>query len=300
MALLLPTRKELVLLPEWYETNPDIESNLDAILTTSKTRGNRIPFGYKDYSTPEQKDYRPVEELICGLIQLLAETRYEGKRSLRDSLERCQKMAESVEGYEEYVTSLGGLSNIFTRLEKDLGISQKETTKERLSRIVKERRQKAIAENRSRPYHYAKPTQQKVDKQKELTRVNSEIKKLKEKERRLKIKAAKKARDLKLKKDPTRYKTSDTDNSTLEYVEPEVKSSKKVEAPAISVENLVDKYTKGLALGLNESTLMDMYKEIMENKDKFDKKRIVFLPTPRQYLFLSAPEDIVLYGGAAG
>lgn len=303
MAILLPTREELVLLPEWYEINPNIEEDLETLLTSRRPYRAKTPLGYVVTGDPSEVGFycEPVEQLLCGLIQLMKEFRYEKKRSLRDCLSRAQLMCSECDEIDYTISSQGGLSIILTRLEKELGLVEKDTSRERIPKLRQERMERLRAEGKARPYHFSTENKKKIEKQKELTKVNKELKRLKQEEKRLKVKAARKARDLKLRKDPTKYTTVDDEGKILAYEQGKAENrTQNADVPAVQTKNLVDIYLEGLSKGENESLLMEMYKEIMEKKDTMDKRRIVFLPTPRQYLFMSAPEDVVLYGGAAG
>jgi hypothetical protein len=61
----------------------------------------------------------------------------------------------------------------------------------------------------------------------------------------------------------------------------------------------VDNYLRALNQSASSEVLNDLYEMAMSEAANSSRK-IAFLPTPKQYDFISASEDIVLYGGAAG
>lgn len=289
---------------EWYEVNPDIEKDLEKLLTDTRRRVNNVPRGY--YLDEETNKCHPIPSMLKKLLMVLFDVRYSGARSLRDALQQVQKICEETPEVDYTLTTHGGLSNLLLRLEKDLNLSQKETTADRLKKI-KERRWKEAFEagRKSPPRCFTSKEKKKRATRKKLTSINEELKLVKQKEKRLKAAAARRARQLNLSKDPTKYDLVASDSADdpykLFYNEPEkpTKPEKPVEKVDES-ETVVAKYLRMLAEGATDSEAMAVYREIMEDRAKYEERAIAFLPTPRQYRFLSAPEDIVLYGGAAG
>ncbi len=288
----MSTRKYNDLFPEeWYTLNPDIEDKMDELLSKPRKRRAYVPRGYLE---GEKKVCYPVPGIITGLIRLLVDFRIHTSRSLRETQE-CLMQLERDNGIDDpNVISLGGVTQLFDRLERDLGISTKVTSQDRIKKRRLERLAEARAEGKNRPYAHSSKTKAKLDKQKRLTQTNKKLQEIEKERKRLQRQAARNARQLKLAHDPTKYVESKEDSSKLKY--------ETVEAPAIinPDESLIDTYMLGLQTGWAESKLSSIYEEIMDKKATFDKRKVLFLPTPRQYLFLSAPEDIVLYGGAAG
>lgn len=279
---------------EWYEMNPDIDSNVDVMFEKTKPKRVHVPRGY--VLDPEAKVCYPKPEMIKRFIEFMVDYRIKNSRSLRE-LQDCIYSAEKeiMDIEDPALISLGGVTQLFDRLEKELGIRQTEVSKERIKRIRVERAEKAKKLGKSRPYHYSSEMKKKVESQKRLTQANNKLKELEKERKKLKAKAARQARKLELQNDPTKYQEVE---GKLEYVE----DKPPMPAPAIIQPDtaLIDTYISGLQTGVEESTLSEIYQEILHNKERYDKKRVAFLPTPRQYLFLSSPEDIVLYGGAAG
>jgi len=114
----MDTSKEC-LLPEWYEVNPDIEENLKEVLSKPVSKRQKVSTGYS--WDGESRYCYPVEEAIVGIIKLLADTRYSDKKSLREAVDALKPILEDLD--LPPVTTAGGLSNLFTRMEGKLGIS---------------------------------------------------------------------------------------------------------------------------------------------------------------------------------
>ncbi len=283
---------------EWYEQNPDIETNLTKILEEPRKKRANAPRGYEE---GQGGMCYPNQKILCGLINLLAQYRVDANRTLRE----IQDLIYSLEldcGYEDpKVVSLGGISAMFDRLEKELGISVKETSKDRIAKQRKERMRKAKAAGKKQSYHLSGPVKKKLETQKRLTQANKELKRLEKERKRVQSTAVRNARKLDLQKNPTKYVESSEnpnevwyDNTTKVILPPPkeiIHNSDKL---------LIPRYMKGLQDFNSEEDLMELYKGIMDKKETFEKRTVAFLPTPRQYLFLAAPENVVLYGGAAG
>ena len=283
---------------EWYELNPDIEDNVDVMFTETKKRRVHVPRGYEER---ERKMCYPNPEIIKGLIKVMAKYRVDSSVSLREAQDLIYSVErEHTEG-DTKIISVGGVCTLFDRLEKELGISIKETYADKRAANRAKRVALANSEGRKRDYHVSTATRKKLEVQKRVTQANKDLAQLDVDRKRLQRLAARNAAKLKLKNNPTKYQEDPEDGNKLVYVDGKkhVKPTKKeiVHDPDL---NLVQKYMDGLAQAWDEHELLELYKEILRKKVKFDQRTIAFLPTPRQYLFLSAPEDIVLYGGAAG
>lgn len=295
-----------ILYPEFYEANPDdFEEKLVDLLTTPKTRNNKnTPRGWYPWNE-DTSSFEPCPEVLCGLIRLLYEFKYTGQRSIRECMSIANKLFDDTDGIDYQMTTQGGLSNMFHKFQRALGLTEHEVSRDRVNRIRTERKLKALAEGRKRPRHYSSAVKKKMAKRKQITAINEELKLLKQKERRLKAAAAKRARQLELSGDPTKLGDEYASATKLlglllSYV-PILAKPPKLEAPSIILpENLIEKYNKMLASGYSDEICMRIYREIIDGDHKYDQRQVAFLPTPRQYRFLAAPEDIVLYGGAAG
>jgi hypothetical protein len=297
-----------ILYPEFYEAALDaanFEESLVALLTTPKTRKNKnTPRGYYNWSNDDQC-YKPYPEVLCGLLKILYEFRYTGKRSIRDSLHQANVLFRESPGIEYDLTTVGGLSNLLLRLEQSLGLTQHETSVDRVKKVQKERWIRAKEEGKSRIYNYSSPQKKKIAKRKQLTATVEELRLLKAKEKRLKAKAARQAFKLRLSGDPTKlggeYRSAYKVLELLVSYVPDLVKPPKLGAPSVIIpENLIHKYNFMLANQYSDAECMEIYKEIINGEHKYDERKVAFLPTPRQYRFLAAPEDIVLYGGAAG
>lgn len=276
---------------EWYDHNPSIEDNLDAMLIETRRKRVYVPRGYEER---ELGVCYPVPGIIKGLIGLLIQYRVQCNRSLREIQDLIYSL-EREHGVEDpKIVSLGGISQMFDRLERELGISVKETSRVRIAKQRQARAAKAKEAGVSRPYNLSGEALKKKETRKRLTQANKELKELDKERRRLKAKSARNARKLKLQDDPTKYVESPDNPDIIVYEQKEIVQ---IRDPN---KQLITNYMEALQEFKDEHALMGLYQEIMQKKEKFNKRDVAFLPTPRQYLFLSAPEDIVLYGGAAG
>ncbi len=282
----------------WYELNPDIETNVDVMFTEMRRRRVYVPRGFEER---EKGDCWPMPGILEGLIGLMVKYRVQCTCSLREIQDLIYAL-EKENGVEDpRVISLGGITQLFDRLERELGISIRENTQDRLKKLRLERAHKAYAEGKKRPLHLTTKDKEKRDIRKRITQANKDLKKVEKERKRLQNSATRNARMLKLKEDPTKYEEHPEDSNKLVYVD-----NKKIVVPEKKEIlrdldlNLVQTYIDGLTNGTSEAELMDIYVDIMNKKSKFDKRQVAFMPTPRQYMFISAPEHIVLYGGACG
>lgn len=292
----MSTRKYEDLFPEeWYELNPEIDESMDKLITEPRKKRVYVPRGYVE---GENKFCHPIPGILQGLVQFMVDFRVTNTRSLREIQDLIASL-ERENGIEDPgIISLGGITQLFDRLERDLGIRIKENARERVQRKRIERTKKAREEGKKRPYAHSSKVKAKLEVQKRLTHTNRELKELEKDRKRLQRKAARNARQLKLKDDPTKYVESNPDTGEISY---ETKKPT-IKAPEIIIPdtNLIESYTDALRKGIDERILSEMYQEIKDKGPDYEKRKVAFLPTPRQYMFMSAPEDVVLYGGAAG
>lgn len=291
------------LIEQWYEINSEIEDSLRALLTNSRNMRRICPVGYNEGVDPDTGKLLalPNPEVIKLLLGLLADQRYFKTRSLREALEYCNACLRSM-GEDREVGTPGGLSLIFTRLEQDLGIFDGELTgRDKLAKHVKERNSKRRAEGKKQIKNLSKAAQERLYHRQQISKANDELKKLESKKKTLQRKAARNARKLNLKGDPT--KITEDPKIVVTRVEKHIKRFQ--DSAKDKMQNLseIQEYLNTLQKGWGpdqEDHLLAMYKRLIANKSKYEDRDVAFLPSPRQYLFLSAPEDIVLYGGAAG
>jgi hypothetical protein len=247
-----------VIVPVWYELNPEIENDLIALLTTPVVKRANIATGYS-WSGVKGEKCIPNKEALLSIVKLLAEARFPKQRSMAEVLEQMNKVLEK-EGLRT-VSSIAGVSLIFNRIEIALGINQGKLGQvERVAERRKERKAKREAEGLPGPQgRVSRQTKKKLETQKKLTETNKDLLKLKKKEKRMKVRAARQAAKLKLQGDPTDF-----------GVEEEKRPVK-----AIS--------------------------HVLDTTEVPKEREVAFAPNPGpQTEFLSADEDIVLYGGAAG
>jgi hypothetical protein len=293
---------------EWWEVNPNFDEDLEKLLTATRRMAKNPPRGYR--VVPEEKLCYPVPEMIKKFLVLLADVRYTHARSLRDALQQAQRVCDEFydpeNGIDYTISSQGGLSNLLLRFEKELNLTQKETTADRLKKIKERRWKEAMEEGRKRPTPcLSSKEKKKREKRKKLTAINEELKLVKAKEKRLKTNAARHARGLGLKKDPTKIHRYTAEGRIHPYYElyahiHDMKVEHKRREKYRRADNRIELYNEMLASGAPDVECMAVYKEIMAHKEQYQERSVAFLPTPRQYRFLAAPEDIVLYGGAAG
>jgi len=204
-----------ILLEEWYDVNKDIEKNYADVLAAESPKRKHIPIGYTWDGV--SKFCVPDPEIVHKIVELLAETKWKGTRSLRDAQDQLNVLAES-KGLTP-VLSAGGMSNILKRMEKKLGIYK--GTADSADRLKEHRAKRLLerkAEGRKRPYNRTRANDKIANERKKLTEKNLALQKLKEKEKRLKASAARYAKKLKLKGDPTKYKASDENKTQVDTV----------------------------------------------------------------------------------
>lgn len=296
-----------VLLPEWHKKNPDLKEDFEKLLTEPRTKRKFVP---KGYTLGKDEGGNPISvpnpELIVELIKLLIDNRYKMCRSLRE----CMQLANELllkEGDELGINTPGGLSILFTRIEKDLNVSEREdTSKDRVAKLRRERHKERAKQGLNRSYNLSKEEEAKINNQKKLTAAAAELKKLEKRKISLKQQAAKSARVLKYSGNPIKHGEK-LDIKTLSSRHNEVLASlmnvAELRRSVYSKKSLVEIYYQELQRGVtpqNEESLLHMYKQIVQNGDKYSDRPIAFLPSPRQHIFMSSSEDIVLYGGAAG
>lgn len=251
-----------ILIPKWYELNGDpenLEQRFKELLQAPRKKRQMPPAGYT-WDGKADKCY-PNPEAVTELVRVMGISRYGDQMSLREAQVHLQHYFTGI-GLDP-IKTIGGLSNVFTRLEKQLGIDCGKTTGlDRVDKIKEDRIEKRKSEGRNYDYHYSRQEQKKVDAQKKLTDTNKELLSLQEKGRRMKARSARQAAKLKLQGDPTRFG---------------VEEEKEKRKPIKAISN------------------------VLETGDVPSERPIAFAPNPGpQTEFLSASEDIVLYGGAAG
>lgn len=300
-----------ILYPEFYECNENFEDDLIRVLTTPKTRNTyRTPRGYKEW---DGSSYQPIPELLCVFIKLMYEFKYTGSRSIRECLSLAQKAIEDTPEVDYQMETLGGLSNLFLRLQQSLNLTDHETSIDRVKKIREERKQRLALEGKKGIRHLSAPEKKKLEKRKVITEAQKELKALKDKEKRLKGRVARAARKLEMSGDPLKQESlatlSPVSEDTKGSIDPsdffssvtkETKAPEKGAPSIIIKENLIETYNQMLVTDVDEAECMRVYQEIIMGDHKYDERKVAFLPTPRQYKFLSAPETLVLYGGAAG
>lgn len=184
------------ILPEqWYEKNPRIEEDLHTFLTKKIRIRTTVGCGYY----PDNNDSVPIPKILVPLIQLLVEVKVRKKRTFREALELVPGILEKDSRVVTGLSNPGSLSLFFTKIEQRLGVKEKETSAERLKRI----REKRIAENGGKQVrHYSREVKRKRELSKELTETAKELKRIKAREKALKSRIAKKAKELGVNDDP--------------------------------------------------------------------------------------------------
>jgi hypothetical protein len=185
-----------VLLPEWYDVNPDIEKDLERLLSATRNLRANVPRGYSDGG--DGLAY-PITEDLLALVRMTAEVRYKSQRSMREGLALVNSQLSAP------INSIGGFSTVMTRIEKDLNIYKGEASStERLQAERKKQVQERRTAGLKRKKIATTPDQERIDRQKVLTAARNDLKELKAKEKRLKASMARKAMKLKLSGDPTK------------------------------------------------------------------------------------------------
>jgi hypothetical protein len=255
----------------WEKINPDIRAAYNTLMTETRTkRGRYLPKGYKDV----EGAWEPVPELLSVLIEELYFVKYRKSHTLRGCIAML-KLTFELNG--DKVPSVQGMSKVFDRLKKDLGlvvVTQEEYISERkkMALAVKEKTG-GIPPTSELRKAYAKI---KYNEQK------AELKDHQDNERKLK------------KQMSTQAKKAGICGKKL------TEDVKKVKRAPTTQNPCADAYIAMMTSGVVEKDIvMPLYIKAMKEAETSQRK-VAFLPTPKQYDFMSSNEDIVLYGGAAG
>ncbi len=253
----------------WEKVNPDVRAAYSSLVHDERPKRGRVcPRGY----TRNDDIDNPIPEIQRLLLEELFEVRYRKSRSLRVSLAKIKPIFDV---FEQKLPAAGGYAMIFKRLEKDLGLVA--TQKKHISarhKMFKE----VVAQTGKHP------------STKDL------------KAEYAKIKYAEKKRDL----DAARKEQVKAQNAMARQARIAKISGKKLVKDTVKKETIprkscdnpaVDAYLKGVTNNVGMEEQMDLYIEAMKEAEG---RPVAFLPTPKQYQFLAASEDFVLYGGAAG
>jgi hypothetical protein len=254
----------------WEKINPDVRTAYKKLIGEPRTkRGHFLPIGYKNV----EGAWIPIPELVSILVEELYFVRYRKSHTLRSAISKV-KITFDLMGVKP--PSVQGMSKVLDRLHKDLGLAtatQKEFISERQRMALEVKAATgSIPHTKDLREAYAKV---KYKEQKD------ELKEIQDKERRLKNQMTGQAKRAKI------------SGKTLTE---DVKKTK-----VKSTENpCADAYLAAMTSGVVEKDIvMPLYLKAMEEALGAQRK-VAFLPTPKQYDFMSADEDIVLYGGAAG
>jgi len=280
---------------QWYEWNPDLDKAYEALMTEPRRIAGKPPRGYIVDSDNKQLGY-PDKTRLDGYITALLECRQLRQRSLRETTKIIDKI-EADAGSDNVTISTAGLCLLLDRTERDLGlfIPKADGKQRAVKKKTAEMRKKDGTYKKATKHHPTTANKKKIEERRKLSATNKELQKIEKERKALIRKSARQARKLELKDDPTKYGIIDESTTVIEMP---------ITAPEIITTptpiNLIENYQAALVAGEDETFLMEMYQEIMAKKERFQKRQVAFLPTPRQYLFMSAGEDVVLYGGAAG
>lgn len=303
----------------WVEMSPDIQKHYEYLLTTSRpVKGYKR--GRRGFVPDEEASlWRPDVPRLVYYIEMLLECRVNHIRSLREAVDMVKRYEKTNDSWlPDGVTTLSvaGLSKIFTSLEKELGVASVVANTGKIREHIElTPRQRAIQGDhrnlKSKPRQATRLTKRRKVVHDEIVELNKQIKSSKLAQKQLQSRVVKRAAKLGIPGDPTKITVKRDVSGFKEVTESLSRESQVVEKKdsdlgkkaSILIKptaDLITRYSNGLASSQKESELMDMYQEIMATKGKQDARKIAFLPTPRQYLFMSADEDIVLYGGQAG
>jgi hypothetical protein len=277
--------KESLIHPLWYERNPEIEQSVYSYLTSTTGARGRTPVGY--YT--EDKINYPIIPFLLYLMKMMNEVKYTKSRTFREAHELISKEKLNHPDAIAKIANVGSLVKVFINMEYKIGVLDPESIEYR--RL--QRRQGS-----PKPHAYSKKVQVSREAKKKLTDVEKELKALERKKRTLKVRKAKAAAKANL----SEIETKTLSRSYTEHIQDfddTRKQSRTLKQQKYS-DYLLDKYLTGLSIAQNERELLEMYREIMHRQENYPFRKIVFLPTPKQYRFLGASEDIVLFGGAAG
>jgi len=303
----------------WLEMNPNIYEVYHKLLTTPRPQYGKLK-GRRGFILDAPNSlYIPDTPRIHLYVQLLIQCRVENVLSLRDAIDRVldfESKRDCPDVNPDTRLSPAGISKIFTVIEKDFGVATvvAATGKLREYKDLSSTQRAVQGDHRnlkSLPRQATTVNKKKKIQRDEIVEINKKIKLAEAEKRKLKSMVVRRAALLGVAGDPTKLvlgknkrgedtlvsenklKNSDVDSDTPTLG----KRRSQIFAPT---QDLITKYNNGLSSGLDEHLLMEMYQQILLDSKKSGGKALGFLPTPRQYLFMSANEDIVLYGGAAG
>lgn len=254
----------------WEKVCPDIRDAYVKLVNDPRTiRGRVTPKGYTRLCEDNVDIPNTVVQKL--LIEELYHVRWAKNRSLRVSLDKTRVILNV---HDVTIPSADALAKIFKRLEKELGLC--EGQEQYISR-----RQRMFNEVRA------------------ATGAHPHTKDLKKAHAKVRYDKEKRELDLIRKEERTR-KTVLASKARKAGVSPKkLAADLKVErkAKATSHNPSVDTYLRAARDELPEELQKSLYSQAMKETEG---RPVAFLPTPKQYKFLSANEDFVLYGGAAG
>jgi phage terminase large subunit len=252
--------------------NKNIRRDYNALLSENlPSKVGKVPRGYERVG----EEIIPIPEILEILVREMYEVRYRRSRSLRASLDTMKPIFDL---NAAILPSVQGLSGIFVNLEKKLGISM---TKGDF--VVT--RKKVIDEMEAKG---KLPTKSEIKKEYDRQKFEEGRKELEDH-----------------RKEEARLKKRVVSHAKRAGVSPEnIKKAsnnpkKETRVKQVSPTPEVDNYLRALNQSASSEVLNDLYEMAMSEAANSSRK-IAFLPTPKQYDFISASEDIVLYGGAAG
>jgi phage terminase large subunit len=254
------------------KVNENIRRDYNNLLSEHlPSKVGKIPRGYERVGD----EIIPIPEILEILIREMYEVRYRRSRSLRASLDTIKPMFDL---NAAVLPSVQGLSGIFVNLEKKLGLVMTKT-----DFVVT--RKKIIDEMEAKG---KLPTNAEIKKEYDRQKFEEGRKELEDH-----------------RKEEARLKKRVVSHAKRAGVSPEnIKKAsnnpkKETRVKQVSPTPEVDNYLRALNQSASSEVLNDLYEMAMSEAANSSRK-IAFLPTPKQYDFISASEDIVLYGGAAG
>lgn len=257
-------------LSTWENVCPEVRANYSKLVNDPRQiKGRVCPKGYVR-KEGEQVDF-PIPEVQELLIGELYDVRWAKIRSLRQSLDKTRVLLAV---HEIKIPSADALSKVFKRLEKELGL--------------------AISQEQ-----YVSQRQKMFNAVRDATGAHPNTKDLKKAYAKVKYNRDKKELDL-LRKQEKRLESGLSATARKAGVSGKklVEDTKKEPRVKATTSNpAVDAYLRAARDNLPEELQKDLYSEAMKETEG---RPVAFLPTPKQHLFLSANEDFVLYGGAAG
>ena len=233
-----------------YETKPDIDAQVKALLETPVTSikaplyHTKLPNGL----------YLPIPNEYVPYLQVMITNRYSCSITVAEAINKLKALGLNV-------SSRGQVNNIWNRMETKLGLAHKLRSAQK---AAKARVEEAKKQGKACLKPYSEERKKQLDAARKIREEKALLNKLEKEQQLAKARMAKAA----AKKGMT-YKELKASQEERDAIRGDIKET--------------------------TDSLEEAKRKVQESG-----KKVLYEPTPKQAEFHAAPEDIVLYGGAAG